>query len=293
LLVLMLVLGLSGVASAVPSALQLIAPPEGLPGSWLNPLEVGETMRVYVCTDSTGLGQLCVTIHATGSGAEITGGILASEAGDYGGRGTYYDPPGEWSRVGNDGWQSGLSFDSLVIDGTQIEIALGMFQSTIYGPTTEPVVLFTDAPPNMTTTNTPIAYFDIECTGAGQVTLSMTDGCPGCGPGIYNCTKMGDGTEVWDFGSPITIYQTGFNTCWDAGECAGQASGDATCDGVVSLDDLAALKAAWGMSTPWTPPHCCADFTHDGVVNLDDLAVIKLYWSYDGYSPSTGNQGCP
>jgi hypothetical protein len=289
LLVLMLVLGLSGVASAVPSALQLIAPPEGFPGSPTNPLEVGETMRVYVGTDSSGLGQLGVIIRLTGNGA-ITGGILASEAAGYGGSGTYYDPPGEWSRVGEDGWDSGLSFDSVVIDGTQIEIGLGMFGKTIYGPTTEPVVVFTDAPPNMTTTNTPIAYFDIECTGAGQVTLSLVPG------GQYLCgvaTIMDDGTPVTDFGSPITIYQTGFNTCWDAGECAGQASGDATCDGVVGLDDLAALKAAWGMRAPWTPPHCCADFTHDGVVNLDDLAVIKDKWAYTGYSPSTGNQGCP
>jgi hypothetical protein len=82
------------------------------------------------------------------------------------------------------------------------------------------------------------------------------------------------------------------STCWDPLECAGQPSGDATCDGVVNLDDLAALKAAWGMGTPWTPPYCCADFTQDGQVNLDDLAVLKACWGGSGHIPSTGSQNC-
>ena len=82
-------------------------------------------------------------------------------------------------------------------------------------------------------------------------------------------------------------------TCWDATECAGQPNGDATCDGVVNLNDLAALKAAWGMGAPYTPPHCCADFTQDGAVNLNDLAALKAGWGTGGYLPSTLNQSCP
>jgi hypothetical protein len=81
-------------------------------------------------------------------------------------------------------------------------------------------------------------------------------------------------------------------TCWDATECAGQPNGDATCDGQVNLDDLAALKAAWGMSGPYTAPHCCADFTQDDSVNLDDLAALKAGWGTSGYA-NNGNQGCP
>ncbi|MHC4666407.1 MAG: dockerin type I repeat-containing protein, partial [Planctomycetota bacterium] len=82
-------------------------------------------------------------------------------------------------------------------------------------------------------------------------------------------------------------------TCWDADECAGQTSGDATCDGQVNLDDLAALKAAWGMSSPYANPYCCADFTQDGQVNLDDLAALKAGWGGSGHIPSTGSQSCP
>lgn len=81
--------------------------------------------------------------------------------------------------------------------------------------------------------------------------------------------------------------------CWMGTECAGQPSGDATCDGNVNLDDLTALKAAWGMSAPYSPPYCCADFTQDGSVNLDDLTALKGGWGTTGHSPATLNQDCP
>jgi parallel beta-helix repeat protein len=83
------------------------------------------------------------------------------------------------------------------------------------------------------------------------------------------------------------------NTCWDPAECAGQTSGDATCDGNINLADLFALKAHFGKSAPWTPPECCADFTQDGSINLADLFALKAGFGTSGYSPSTGNQDCP
>ncbi|MHC4482882.1 MAG: dockerin type I domain-containing protein, partial [Planctomycetota bacterium] len=82
-------------------------------------------------------------------------------------------------------------------------------------------------------------------------------------------------------------------TCWDQRECAGQPFGDATCDGQVNLDDLAALNAAWGMSSPYANPHCRADFNHDGCVDDTDLAILETNFSTSGYSPSTGNENCP
>jgi len=82
--------------------------------------------------------------------------------------------------------------------------------------------------------------------------------------------------------------------CWDnVNQCAGQGLGDATCDGAVNLGDLIALKMAWGKSSPWTPPFCCADFDHSGAVNLGDLIALKMGWGVGGYSPSTANQECP
>jgi len=58
--------------------------------------------------------------------------------------------------------------------------------------------------------------------------------------------------------------------CWSH-TC--QPQGDATTDGVINLADLAALKAAWGSSSP-----SCADFNHDYSVNLADLAALKAGW---------------
>jgi hypothetical protein len=82
-------------------------------------------------------------------------------------------------------------------------------------------------------------------------------------------------------------------TCWDPFECAGQPSGDATCDGWVNLGDLLALKAAWGDTVPWADPNCCADFDHSGAVNLGDLLGLKAGWGTGPYVPSTGSQSCP
>jgi hypothetical protein len=90
-----------------------------------------------------------------------------------------------------------------------------------------------------------------------------------------------------------TEYASMSLTCWHASECAGQPYGDATCDGSVNLADLFALKAHFGKCAPWTPPECCADFTQDGCINLSDLFLLKGGFGMSGYSPSTGNQGCP
>ncbi|MHC4527608.1 MAG: DUF7901 domain-containing protein [Planctomycetota bacterium] len=82
-------------------------------------------------------------------------------------------------------------------------------------------------------------------------------------------------------------------TCWDASECGGQPSGDATCEGWVNLADLFALKAHFGKCAPWTPPECCADFNHDDCVNLGDLFALKAGFGTGPYAPATGNQNCP
>jgi hypothetical protein len=82
-------------------------------------------------------------------------------------------------------------------------------------------------------------------------------------------------------------------TCWDPAKCAGQPSGDATCDGNVNLADLFALKAHFGNCAPWTDPECCADFTQDGCVNLGDLFSLKAGFGTGPHSPSTSEQSCP
>ncbi|MHC4475592.1 MAG: S8 family serine peptidase [Planctomycetota bacterium] len=104
-----------------------------------------------------------------------------------------------------------------------------------------------------------------------------------------NPAPGGSGTVCFD----DICLMFGSSTCWDAGECAGQMSGDATCDGNVNLADLFALKAHFGKSAPWTGPECCADFTQDGSVNLGDLFILKANFGSGPYGPSTTNQNCP
>jgi probable HAF family extracellular repeat protein len=82
-------------------------------------------------------------------------------------------------------------------------------------------------------------------------------------------------------------------TCWDANECAGQPYGDATCDGLINLADLYALKARFSKCAPWQIGECCADFTQSGCVGLDDIFTLKANFGTAGYAPSTGNQTCP
>ncbi|MHC4657994.1 MAG: dockerin type I repeat-containing protein [Planctomycetota bacterium] len=115
----------------------------------------------------------------------------------------------------------------------------------------------------------------------GSYILSGTIGQPDA------AYSAGGGYEV--FGGFLPYLPT----CWSSYECAGQPFGDATCNGVVNIDDLSALQAAWGMSGPYAAPYCCADFTQDGQVNLDDLAALKAGWGGSGHIPSTGSQSCP
>jgi hypothetical protein len=83
-------------------------------------------------------------------------------------------------------------------------------------------------------------------------------------------------------------------TCWDnITQCAGQTSGDGTCDGNINLADLFALKAYFGSCAPWTAPECCSDYNQSGCVNLGDLFILKAGFSSGPYVPSTGNQNCP
>jgi len=111
-----------------------------------------------------------------------------------------------------------------------------------------------------------------------------------------------DGTPV-GLDKTIVICDTGeLLTCWTLTECPGQPNGDANCDGTVNLDDLIALKRAWG-KTPSDPIgkdvgqyNCCADFNREGVsqdaINLDDLIALKSGWG-GSHPGSTENVTCP
>jgi hypothetical protein len=91
-----------------------------------------------------------------------------------------------------------------------------------------------------------------------------------------------------------TEYASMSLTCWHASECAGQPYGDATCDGMVNLADLFALKANFGSCAPWRRPGgCCSDSLHNGCICLGQLFTLKQNFNTGPYSPSTGNQECP
>ena len=54
--------------------------------------------------------------------------------------------------------------------------------------------------------------------------------------------------------------------------------GDITGDGVVDINDLLAVIAAWG-PCPNPPATCTPDVTHDGSVDVNDLLVVISHWS--------------
>ncbi|MHC4864451.1 MAG: GEVED domain-containing protein, partial [Planctomycetota bacterium] len=101
-------------------------------------------------------------------------------------------------------------------------------------------------------------------------------------------TGQADDGEVEDHMVEIVL------TCWDnVTQCAGQPFGDSTCDGLINLGDLFALKMYFGTAAPWTPPECCSDYNHDNRVNLGDLFILKQFFGTGPHAPATGNQNCP
>jgi hypothetical protein len=127
--------------------------------------------------------------------------------------------------------------------------------------------------------------YNSPCIDAGDLHASFSAelSLHGCrvNMGVYGNTEQASKSPV------VTL------ACCESLECAGQTSGDATCDGKVNLADLFALKAHFGKSAPWTGNECCTDFSHDGSVNLEDLFTLKAGFGTSGYIPSTGTQSCP
>jgi hypothetical protein len=126
--------------------------------------------------------------------------------------------------------------------------------------------------------------YNSPCIDAGDLHASFSaelspHGCR-VNMGVYGNTEQASKSPV------VTL------ACCESLECAGQTSGDATCDGNVNLADLFALKAHFGKGAPWTGNECCTDFSHDGSVNLEDLFTLKAGFGTSDYSPSTGNQNC-
>ena len=206
LLILLLVLFVTGAASA--ATISLIAPAAGELGSATNPLNDTDTINVYVAISDNALEAYAATISATGAGADIIGGAAQAEAVDLGVE-LKVDPStwgGGTSIQG--GWQTALSAGSVVDSAIVVRQAFGMFGSTIYGATDDPVVLLSDYPVNEGTAyayyNTPISY--IEVTGDGSsttgITLSIVNGAGNLG----STSRETDGTTVPGFGGSITIY---------------------------------------------------------------------------------------
>ena len=150
--------------------------------------------------------------------------------------------------------------------------------------------------PNAPATSGDLVELTINCNGGSGINLTMVD------EDLYR------GGVLLEDGTPVAVDQTivtcsgAAPTCWDVAECPGQANGDANCDGTVNLDDLTALKKAWGMTTADVigqgvgEYNCCADFNKTGVsedsINLDDLTALKIGWG-NSYPGSTGEQTCP
>ncbi|MHC4527610.1 MAG: trypsin-like serine peptidase, partial [Planctomycetota bacterium] len=143
-------------------------------------------------------------------------------------------------------------------------------------------------------------YFGIDPGNMSLICQGIVATC--CDPGplqpgtTYHWQVVAKGVGVCgDAYGPVWSFTTrGYpGTCWSCLECAGQPDGDSTCDGLINLADLFALKAHFGKCAPWIPPECCSDYDHSGCINLADLFALKAGFGTSGYIPSTGSQSCP
>jgi len=130
----------------------------------------------------------------------------------------------------------------------------------------------------------------VDCNGASDVNVVMVDEDTYRGGLVLEDGTQGDvSAEV----EVVCAVDPNAGTCWDPLECAGQPSGDATCDGAVNFADLVALKQSFFKSKGQVGYNCCADFDHSNTVNFADLVIIKQNFFSSGYAPSTGEQSCP
>jgi hypothetical protein len=129
-----------------------------------------------------------------------------------------------------------------------------------------------------------LVSFIVDGTGTVNVSISVNTIRGGCvdedagvvTPSITGCSFEFAGT-----------------TCWDLDQCAGQPSGDGTCDGTINFSDLIQLKQAFGTSKGAGNYNCCADYDQNETINFGDLIILKQGFGSSGYAPSTLNQDCP
>jgi len=129
-----------------------------------------------------------------------------------------------------------------------------------------------------------LVSFIVSGTGTVNVSILVNEIRGGCvdeeagvvTPSITGCTLVFPG-----------------QTCWDLDQCAGQPSGDGTCDGQINFSDLIQLKQAFGTSKGAGNYNCCADYDQNETINFGDLIILKQGFGSSGYAPSTLNQDCP
>ena len=212
LLILMLVFGLTSVASATIVDLR-IDPllPGGSAATRLNPSEVA---RVYVTVDTTGLpgtalnlGNLDAVISVAGPGT-IVGAIGlgdlppgATMGIGYGAEVIEFVPGAAYMYTG--GWQGALSFMPILLPASA-EIGMGQMGSQIYDTTYEPMALQPADPLHMMMPwyNGAVGYVDIHCNGIGLITVSIADGFSFGAAG----SMMDDGVTKPAFGAGTVVY---------------------------------------------------------------------------------------
>jgi hypothetical protein len=213
LLIFMLVLGISSIASATNVGLHIDPGAPG--GSRATELSQSETATVYVTVDTTGapgtllnMGTLDAVISIDGGGA--TGTIVQAL--------NLADMPAAATAWGADvteivagvfytyagGWQQGLSFNPIFGAGNQnVEIGAGQFGNQIYDTTYPPMQ---NQPPDAAHGGFPwyhgaIGYVEIHCLGVADITVSIANGQ------AFGGTAMDDGVTTPNFGGPVTVHQ--------------------------------------------------------------------------------------
>jgi hypothetical protein len=193
LLILFLVLGLATAASATTLTLTR---------SGSGTLNASDTEKIYVYVNDSDMDSLAATLTVT-NGTFTANLIGQSDADDYG---VYVSTtPTAWgggSSVAG-GWQTDLSSDSVrSVSNTKAEIGLGMFGSTLYGPTD--TAAMADIPyPNeggaFAYYTVSLAYVELQAAGTGDMVLSWVNGSQ-----FGTSSRMTDGS-LPTFGASLTI----------------------------------------------------------------------------------------
>lgn len=205
LLTLVLVLSMASLASA--TGIYLVGPEAGAPGSAGDPLESSETVRIYV-TATGNLQKMIANVSLSGTATITNASALNGvNSGDLQtGPTDFTAKPGGRLEVMAPG--SGFYSDGFADSLSDADIAAGGAAAAFgYGT---PSGGLGHAPMGVDGSGyaiTELAWIDVHCGGAGNVTLTISDGDADIPAVSYGTGSLDEAGDACTYGDALTIYQ--------------------------------------------------------------------------------------